>query len=99
MNPEINMCKGINLLIVDSLKAVVSCDENSGEIEKPLKMLKRVAEEANCVVLVIHHKGKGKDAKQSGRGHSSIYDSADVQLDLEVNNEIYEITCAKNREG
>lgn len=95
----INLCKGIKLLIIDSLKSVVDCDENTGEIEKPLKMLKRIAEKANCIVLLIHHKGKGKDAKQSGRGHSSIYDSVDIQIDLECSNEIYELKCAKNREG
>jgi len=95
----IELCKGKVLLIVDSLKASSVVDENSAEIEKVLKMFKRVAEKTNCAVLCVHHKGKGKDAKQSGRGHSSIYDSCDVQFDLEVNNEIYEVSCAKNREG
>ena len=95
----VNLCTDKVLLIVDSLKASSVVDENSAEIEKVLKMFKRVAEKTQCAVLCVHHKGKGKDAKQSGRGHSSIYDSCDVQFDLEVNNEIYEISCAKNREG
>lgn len=94
-----DLCKDKILLIVDSLKASSCVDENSAEIEKLLKMFKRVAEKTSCAIIVVHHKGKGKDAKQSGRGHSSIYDSCDVQIDLEVNNEVYELSCAKNREA
>jgi hypothetical protein len=95
----VSLCEGKTMLIIDSLKAVSCADENSANIEAVLKMFKKIAEKTQCAVLCIHHKGKGKDAKQSGRGHSSIYDSCDVQFDLDVNNEIYEITCAKNREG
>lgn len=95
----ITLCTNKVLCIIDSLKAVSFADENSSSIEVILKMFKRVAEKTKCSIICVHHKGKGKDAKQSGRGHSSIYDSCDVQLDLEVNNEIYELSCAKNREG
>lgn len=93
------LCMDKVLCLVDSLKACSVADENSGEIEKVLKMLKRIAEKTQCVMLVVHHKGKGKDAKQSGRGHSSIYDSCDVQIDLDVNDEVYELSCAKSREA
>lgn len=95
----VELCTGKVLCVVDSLKAVSCADENSDKIEVVLKMFKRVAEKTQCAVLCVHHKGKGKDAKQSGRGHSSIYDSADVQFDLDASNEVYEISCAKNREG
>lgn len=97
----LEVCQGKALCIVDSLKACSSADENSDKIEVVLKMFKRVAEKTGCVMLVVHHKGKGKDAKQSGRGHSSIYDSADVQIDLEATpgGEMFELSCAKNREG
>lgn len=95
----VETCTGKTLCLIDSLKAVSCADENSDKIEVVLKMFKRVAEKTNCAFLVVHHKGKGKDAKQSGRGHSSIYDSCDVQIDLDCNNEVYEISCAKNREG
>jgi archaellum biogenesis ATPase FlaH len=95
----IELFTGSVLVIIDSLKATTEGDENSSCIEKTLKMLKRVAEKANCCVLVCHHKGKGKDSKQSGRGHSSIYDSFDVQIDIDCVDEKYNLRCAKMRDG
>jgi hypothetical protein len=91
---------GATLAIVDSLKAVSEADENSADIERVLKMFKRVAEKTTCAVLLIHHKGKQRsDAKQSGRGHSSIYDSVDVQIDLDAEQGVYELWNTKNRDG
>lgn len=90
---------GKTIAIIDSLKKTSEADENSADIEVVLNMFKQVAETTNCAILLIHHKGKGKDAKQSGRGHSSIYDSVDIQIDLDSNDGIYEIECAKNRDG
>lgn len=95
----IDLCSESTLTIIDSLKAVSAAEENSADIEVVLKLLKRVAEKTSCAILLVHHKGKGKDAKQSGRGHSSIYDSVDVQIDLDVENEVYQLSCAKNRDG
>ncbi len=98
-NALINLFTGKTLAIIDSLKKISETDENSAEIERVLHMLKRVAEKSQCAVLLIHHKGKGKDAKQSGRGHSSIYDSCDIQIDLDNKDGAYEMECAKNRDG
>jgi hypothetical protein len=88
-------------VFIDSLKAISGCDENSSEIELVVKMLKRVADKARCCILLIHHKGKGStDNRQSGRGHSSIYDSVDVQIDLDINkNREFILHCQKNRDG
>ena len=90
---------GSVLVIIDSLKAITEADENSSEIEKTLKMLKRISEKANCCILIAHHKGKSKDAKQSGRGHSSIYDSLDVQMDIDSKNDKFILRCSKMRDG
>lgn len=96
----VELCTGKSLCIVDSLKAISCTDENSSDIEKVLKMLKRVGEKTQCTIMVIHHKGKGgRDNRQTGRGSSAIYDSCDVQIDLDSNNDVYELSCAKNREG
>lgn len=93
---------GYQMVMIDSLKAVSEVDENSAQIEIICKIFKRVAEKAGCAIMLIHHKGKGKsDARQSGRGHSSIYDSVDVQIDInhEPDSHEYELICAKNRNG
>lgn len=94
----VDLATGSSLMFIDSLKAISSVDENSSEIEKVVKMLKRVAERAECCVLLIHHKGKGKDAKQSGRGHSSIYDSVDVQIDMDEKDREILVSCKKSRD-
>lgn len=93
------LLEGKTLAIIDSLKAVSETDENSPQIEIILKMFKRVSEKTNCAILLVHHKGKQSNSKQSGRGHSSIYDSVDLQIDLEVSNKIFELSCAKMRDG
>lgn len=99
-NDLVDVFSQYNLVIIDSLKATTEMDENSSGIEKVLKLLKRVAEKADCCIVLSHHKGKGKgDVKQSGRGHSSIYDSFDVQIDIEcIEQKIY-VKCAKMRDG
>lgn len=103
---EKDLCEvlvGKKLAIIDSLKAITEADENGAEISKILKIFKRVAEKTRCAVLVIHHKGKTTTgASQTGRGHSSIYDSVDVQIDLDcadTDTQIFELKCAKNRDG
>jgi|ERR1017187_502609 hypothetical protein len=94
----VELFTGKTLAFVDSLKASSVADENSSSIDILLKMLKRVAEKAECAVVVVHHKGKGKDAKQTGRGSSAIYDSADLQIGLDSKDNIYEVKCEKTRE-
>lgn len=98
----VELCSGYTFIVIDSLKAVSEADENSAQIEIICKVFKRVAEKANCAILLVHHKGKGKsDNRQSGRGHSSIYDSVDVQIDInhEGTSSEYVLECAKNRDG
>jgi len=98
----VQLCTGYNFVVIDSLKAVSEADENTAQIEFICKVFKRLAEKANCAILLVHHKGKGKsDSRQSGRGHSSIYDSVDVQIDInhEGNTNEYVLECAKNRDG
>lgn len=93
--------QGKTLVIIDSLKAISEADENTADIEKILKIFKRVAEKTKCAIVLIHHKGKNSTAKQSGRGHSSIYDSVDGQIDLDYDQDTrtYTLSCAKVRDG
>lgn len=97
-----NLLNGKRLCLIDSLKATSETDENSPQIELYLKMLKRVASKTKCAILLIHQKGKSNNgARQTGRGHSSIYDSVDVQIDLdkEEDDNVYTVKCQKNRDG
>jgi DNA-binding MarR family transcriptional regulator len=92
--------KGKRLVIIDSLKKISSADENSADIERVLNMLKHAAEQSNTAILLIHHKGKSSNgAKQTGRGHSSIYDAVDIQIDLSANDAGFDLSWVKNRDG
>ncbi len=94
--------QGKSLVLIDSLKATSEADENSPQIEVILKIMKRAAEKTKTGIVLIHHKGKSTaNVKQSGRGHSSIYDSVDIQIDLDWNMEsgTAKLICRKNRDG
>lgn len=98
----VDMISEYDLVIIDSLKKISCAEENSDKIEVVINMLKQAAERVNCVIMLIHHKGKGKsDVRQSGRGHSSIYDGVDIQIDLdhEQDSLVHDLKCAKNRDG
>lgn len=92
---------GKELVVIDSLKKISVADENSAEISDVLHMLKEVAEESRAAILVIAHMGKdaGGGKKQTARGHSSIYDSVDVQIDVAKREDTIFVSCAKNRNG
>lgn len=94
--------KGYSTLLIDSFKAISSCDENSStEVSPIMMMLKNVAEKANVAVILIHHMGKNvsESTKQKGRGSSAIFDSVDLAYDLTQTKGICKVQCAKMRDG
>ena len=93
----VELFSGFGLIVIDSLKKISIEDENSSAIERVMDLLRQAAQQANTCIVLIHHKGKSKDAKQSGRGHSSIYDSVDTQIDLDKRADSYSLVCAKAR--
>lgn len=100
----VELFKDYAVVVIDSLRKITNANENTDEIEPVVDLLRRAAEKSNTLIFLIHHMGKGKsDARQSGRGHSSIYDSLDIQMDLEHDANdptgTVVLTCAKNREG
>lgn len=81
------LMEGADCIIIDSLSAAThGIDENSRDIRRPLDMLMSLSEETGCRPIVIHHAGKKKseptDVRETGRGHSSIFDACDAQLVL-----------------
>lgn len=96
----IDLFKQYGVVIIDSLRGSLICDENNSQIAESIHMLRQVAEESKCLILLIHHMGKGNsNSKQSGRGSSAIYDAVDGQLDMHAQDGIISIKCAKNRDG
>lgn len=92
--------KQYNVVVIDSLRQSVLCDENNSQIADTLHMLRGVAEKSKALTLLIHHMGKSNGgSKQSGRGSSAIYDSVDAQLDMDAKDGVIEIKCSKNRDA
>jgi RecA-family ATPase len=54
----IKLFGGKKLILIDSLKKISEAEENSPQIEKIMKILKRVAEKANTTIVLVHHMGK-----------------------------------------
>lgn len=74
----IEVCRGVSLVVIDSLRAFSGgIDENSKEIGIALLALARVSQETGATIVVLHHNRKpSKDdvggAKMSISGSSSI---------------------------
>lgn len=89
------------LIIIDSLRKLTFADENNGDMESLLDVLKIAAEMTNTCIILLHHKGKYQNSgtEQTGRGSSTIYDSVDSQIDItRVEDEHFELKCQKSRD-
>jgi predicted transcriptional regulator len=99
----IDLFSGYTVVCIDSLAKLSAADENSTDIGNILNCLKKAAVATRCAVILIHHKGKTKsEAIQTGRGSSVIYDTCDVQIDLEHqkgDDKPFKLSCQKNRDG
>lgn len=72
--------KEIALVVIDSLiSSSPGVDENDARAAVPLMFARKFAEATGCVVVVIHHEGKGKadDARDAVRGSSAILSQTD----------------------
>lgn len=83
--------------IIDPLSSTHSVDENTNSLKQPLNRIDQLIEESGTTVILIHHSSPKKartmyggvvekGAKERPRGHSSLVDWADVQLQLETLN-------------
>jgi hypothetical protein len=76
------LCKGVDLLIVDSFRAACPrTDENTSDARIPLDRLSRIADETKTTPIVIHHARKPTKDAQGGartsvRGSGALYDAS-----------------------
>jgi hypothetical protein len=97
----IELMNGYDMVMVDSLRQSMQCDENSSQVSYVLELLKSLAEVTNTVMLLIHHKGKNPNSnnKDQGRGSSAIYAGVDIVIDLDADEEgNITLKCQKNRD-
>lgn len=83
---------GFGLLIVDCLFPMCSTtDENSAAMRRVLDVLAKVSEAVGVCVIVLHHTGKQREGRVSGRdaarGSSAIFDAAGAVLIMTPNDD------------
>ncbi len=89
LNWLLEVAKGMRLLILDPLRHVHMADENNAAMMAALmQILKYVAQETGCGILVAHHTSKAAvlngqgDVQQSVRGSSALVDAARLVMTL-----------------
>lgn len=88
------------LVVIDNLGTISGgADENSSQMVSVMAGLRRLAEEGNCAIVVIHHKSKGTRERMgdSLRGHSSIEAAVDLALLVERDGEGETVTIKSTK--
>lgn len=92
------MDQGAQICIIDALADIMTGDENSKQDTQPvLNNLRRVAEQTDCAIILIHHSNK----MGAYRGTSAIKGSVDLMVKVESENDskFINFTTEKNRDG
>lgn len=96
--------KQAKVLFVDNFGLVRgNLDENAPEIAKCMCNFRRIAEQADCAVIIIHHqrKGNGTNGRAGDmlRGHTSIEAALDLALiiEREAGSDLLTIRSTKSR--
>ena len=77
--------KPYDLIIIDSINAILKGDENSSvDVRALFASLQRLTKDTGAACLTIHHEGKGlgKESGSRGRGSSVFLDGPDVCMEL-----------------
>lgn len=86
------------IVIIDALADIMSGDENSKQETQPvLSRLRKIAEDTDCAIILIHHSNKGG----AYRGTSAIKGAVDMMVKVESENDSKFVNFAteKNRDG
>lgn len=83
--------KCIDIVIVDTINEAFNTrdEQDNAEANRQFAYIKRLRDEGECCVLLMHHTGKGEQARSvySARGASARAGSADVVLTLKASTE------------
>jgi hypothetical protein len=86
------------VVAIDTLSAACAglAENESQPMGVVLANVRRIRDELNCTVLLVHH--LGKDATRGARGHSSFFASLDTELTLELSGDVRTIKSTKQRD-
>lgn len=89
----------VRLIIVDTLAAATAGADGSSDRDMGLvcDRLRKVANDLDCAVLIVHH--SGKDVSKGMRGSSAILGAVDFSLLAEENNGASSISVEKMRDA
>ena len=89
---------GAKLVIFDALADIMDGDENSKKDVQPImNNLRKIADNTDCSILLIHHANKGGGY----RGSSAIKASSDlmIQVTSDLDDSVVNFKTEKNRDG
>lgn len=87
------------LVIVDTMNAASAglSENDSKDMSSLLSHAKRIKEECNSMLLLVHH--TGKDASRGMRGHSSLFAAMDVVLEVKDDDGVKQWSATKSKDG
>jgi hypothetical protein len=71
---------GCDVLVIDTLAATNTIDENSSEMGEYLRNVKKIQRALRCTCWIVHH--CGKDQSKGARGWSGTRAAVDVELEV-----------------
>ncbi len=103
-NCLLRLCKRgkYDLLVLDTQSRVLAMEKenDNSEANYLAGLLRRIANEAGCAILLIHHSTKGEEGKAvyRGRGASAIAGAVDVVVNLDVlGDDVLRLSVVKHR--
>jgi hypothetical protein len=91
-----------DLVVLDTQSRILAMEKenDNSEANYLAGLLRRIANEAGCAILLIHHSTKGEEGKAvyRGRGASAIAGAVDVVVNVDVlNDDILRLSVVKHR--
>jgi DNA-binding transcriptional ArsR family regulator len=103
-NHLLRLCKRgrYDLLVLDTQSRVLAMEKenDNSEANYLAGLLRRIANEAGCAILLIHHSTKGEEGKAvyRGRGASAIAGAVDVVVNLDaLSDDTLRLSVVKHR--
>lgn len=90
---QIRAAGGCDVLIIDTLSATFSGNENSSDMNNYIRNVKQMRRALQCAVVIITH--CGKDETRGMRGWSGQRAAADVELEVTRDEDMRTVTCTK----
>ncbi len=92
---QIQAAGGCDILLIDTLAATNTLDENSSEMSQYIRHIKQIGRSVGCSVWVIAH--AGKDLAKGMRGWSGAKAAADVEIEITRGDDCRIVTLTKSK--